>query len=180
MTRSRSATAHRSTRTTTSSESSTPPRPLTISRRRSAFSATRISPLFTQKKDSIVEGTFIEGDSNEVKLEKGVRYLINPGSVGQPRDRNPRASCAIYDSEARTSSSTALSTTSWRPRGKYWPKSFLLPWPKGCPWESEDSPLERKGAKNRGAIVHCAFQIGSSDFILQLQLIVPPYVKVWD
>ena len=36
-----------------------------------------------------------------MKLEKGVRYLINPGSVGQPRDRNPRASCAIYDSETR-------------------------------------------------------------------------------
>jgi diadenosine tetraphosphatase ApaH/serine/threonine PP2A family protein phosphatase len=53
------------------------------------------------EKDSIVEGTFIEGESNEVKLEKGVRYLINPGSVGQPRDRNPRASCAIYDSETR-------------------------------------------------------------------------------
>ena len=26
------------------------------------------------------------------------RYLINPGSVGQPRDRDPRAACAIFDS----------------------------------------------------------------------------------
>ena len=31
-----------------------------------------------------------------------MRYLINPGSVGQPRDRNPRAAFAIYDSDART------------------------------------------------------------------------------
>ena len=30
------------------------------------------------------------------------RLLINPGSVGQPRDRDPRAAFAIYDDEART------------------------------------------------------------------------------
>jgi predicted phosphodiesterase len=35
------------------------------------------------------------------KLEKGVRYLINPGSIGQPRDGNPLASYAIFDSESR-------------------------------------------------------------------------------
>lgn len=59
-------------------------------------------PFVYTEKDNFVEGTFMDGDSNEVKLEKGVRYLINPGSVGQPRDRNPKAACAIYDSEART------------------------------------------------------------------------------
>jgi diadenosine tetraphosphatase ApaH/serine/threonine PP2A family protein phosphatase len=35
------------------------------------------------------------------KLRPGVRYLINPGSIGQPRDGNPLASFAIYDSTAR-------------------------------------------------------------------------------
>lgn len=30
------------------------------------------------------------------------KMILNPGSVGQPRDRDPRASYAIYDSEART------------------------------------------------------------------------------
>jgi predicted phosphodiesterase len=59
-------------------------------------------PFIYSEKDQIVEGTFLEGDSNEVKLEKGVRYLVNPGSVGQPRDRNPKAACAIYDSDTRT------------------------------------------------------------------------------
>lgn len=58
-------------------------------------------PFVYTEKENVVEGTFIEGEANEVKLEKGVRYLINPGSVGQPRDRNPRAACAIYDSDAR-------------------------------------------------------------------------------
>ena len=59
-------------------------------------------PFVYTDKDGNVEGTFLEGNANEVKLEKGVRYLINPGSVGQPRDRNPRAAYAVYDSEART------------------------------------------------------------------------------
>jgi diadenosine tetraphosphatase ApaH/serine/threonine PP2A family protein phosphatase len=28
--------------------------------------------------------------------------ILNPGSVGQPRDRNPKAAYAIYDTEAAT------------------------------------------------------------------------------
>ena len=64
------------------------------------FGHTHFPYVYTEK-DSFVEGTFLMGNSNEVKLEKGMRYLINPGSVGQPRDRNPRASCAIYDSDVR-------------------------------------------------------------------------------
>jgi predicted phosphodiesterase len=35
------------------------------------------------------------------RLRKGVRYLINPGSIGQPRDGSPLASFAMYDSETR-------------------------------------------------------------------------------
>lgn len=35
-------------------------------------------------------------------LPEGWKHLINPGSVGQPRDRDPRASYAMYDPEART------------------------------------------------------------------------------
>ena len=56
-------------------------------------------PFVYTRRDTTVEGTFLEGNSNEVKLEKGLTYLINPGSVGQPRDRNPRAAFAIYDSD---------------------------------------------------------------------------------
>lgn len=58
-------------------------------------------PFVYAEKDGMVEGTFLTGNSNEVKLEKDKRYLINPGSVGQPRDRNSRTACAIYDSKAR-------------------------------------------------------------------------------
>jgi predicted phosphodiesterase len=35
------------------------------------------------------------------RLEEGCRYLVNPGSIGQPRDGNPRASFALYDSRTR-------------------------------------------------------------------------------
>lgn len=35
-------------------------------------------------------------------LEPDTCYLVNPGSVGQPRDSDPRASYAIFDGEART------------------------------------------------------------------------------
>ncbi len=35
------------------------------------------------------------------QLEEGMRYLINPGSIGQPRDRNAAAAYAIYDADER-------------------------------------------------------------------------------
>lgn len=37
-----------------------------------------------------------------IELEPDTLYMINPGSVGQPRDRDPRAAYAIYDSKLRT------------------------------------------------------------------------------
>ena len=36
-----------------------------------------------------------------VELARDGRYLINAGSVGQPRDQDPRASYAIFDSDQR-------------------------------------------------------------------------------
>ena len=38
----------------------------------------------------------------EVKLEMGIRYLINVGSVGQPRDGDPRAAYCVFDPDAKT------------------------------------------------------------------------------
>jgi len=37
-----------------------------------------------------------------IPIQDGVRYLANVGSVGQPRDGDPRAAYGILDSEART------------------------------------------------------------------------------
>jgi predicted phosphodiesterase len=43
-----------------------------------------------------------EIDTLSVAVEDGSRYLVNPGSVGQPRDGNPRAGFAILDTAAHT------------------------------------------------------------------------------
>jgi diadenosine tetraphosphatase ApaH/serine/threonine PP2A family protein phosphatase len=41
-----------------------------------------------------------EADSWTLELPPGSRHLINPGSVGQPRDYDWRAAFAVYDTEA--------------------------------------------------------------------------------
>jgi predicted phosphodiesterase len=41
----------------------------------------------------------LRGAGGSIKLAPGGRYLINPGSIGQPRDRDPRAAYMTYDSE---------------------------------------------------------------------------------
>jgi predicted phosphodiesterase len=42
-----------------------------------------------------------EEDTGTVHLQPGGRYLVNPGSIGQPRDRDPRAAYMTYDSTRR-------------------------------------------------------------------------------
>ena len=42
------------------------------------------------------------GERVKIDLIAGFKYLINPGSVGQPRDKNPMAGYAIYDSDSRS------------------------------------------------------------------------------
>ena len=43
-----------------------------------------------------------EAEECEIELRSSSRYLINPGSVGQPRDHDWRAACAIYDDSKMT------------------------------------------------------------------------------
>jgi predicted phosphodiesterase len=42
-----------------------------------------------------------DSDRETIELEPDVNYLINPGSVGQPRDGDPRGAYALYDPDAR-------------------------------------------------------------------------------
>jgi diadenosine tetraphosphatase ApaH/serine/threonine PP2A family protein phosphatase len=44
-------------------------------------------------RDSVVRG----GTYSKFKVEPGRKYFVNVGSVGQPRDGNPKAAYAIYD-----------------------------------------------------------------------------------
>jgi predicted phosphodiesterase len=48
-----------------------------------------------------VDSTILE-DQQEIKLEPNVPTAFNPGSVGQPRDQDRRASCGLYDSTRGT------------------------------------------------------------------------------
>ncbi|MBP1642270.1 MAG: putative phosphoesterase [Acidobacteria bacterium] len=44
----------------------------------------------------------LHGTTGTIRIQPGERYLVNPGSVGQPRDRDPRAAYMTYDSKTRT------------------------------------------------------------------------------
>jgi len=61
------------------------------------FGHTHIPSLFAEHDHS---GRYLPAGSYQ--LPKGGRYLINPGSVGQPRDRNPKLGFAFFDSDERT------------------------------------------------------------------------------
>lgn len=47
-------------------------------------------------------------DGGVLELEDDFKYLLNPGSCGQPRDGNPQAKYAIFDSETRVVEVRAL------------------------------------------------------------------------
>jgi diadenosine tetraphosphatase ApaH/serine/threonine PP2A family protein phosphatase len=55
----------------------------------------------------------------EIELAAGRRYLVNVGSVGQPRDHNWRACYVIWTTRAASSRSSAATTTSRRPAGHH-------------------------------------------------------------
>ncbi|HEX7707785.1 MAG TPA: metallophosphoesterase family protein [Thermoanaerobaculia bacterium] len=65
------------------------------------FGHTHLPSVFSIDSDGVVQG-FAVRDSAMIKLPAGFRYLINPGSVGQPRDRNPDSSFIIIDTDKRT------------------------------------------------------------------------------
>ncbi len=54
----------------------------------------------SSKRSKAVDRADPESSEDEIALESDVSYLINPGSVGQPRDGDRRAGYAIYDSDA--------------------------------------------------------------------------------
>jgi predicted phosphodiesterase len=63
------------------------------------FGHSHIPSIFTLEPDGIrVEA--VRDPRYKLRLDPAKRYLVNPGSVGQPRDRNPRAAYAIFDADA--------------------------------------------------------------------------------
>jgi predicted phosphodiesterase len=64
------------------------------------FGHTHIPSLFSLR-DDMIEVSVLEGDRIELELDPTIRYMINPGSVGQPRDRDPRTAYVLYDADRR-------------------------------------------------------------------------------
>lgn len=56
---------------------------------------THVPMIFTQEKATKKIRSFLPGENTVVELKD--RAILNPGSVGQPRDNDPRASYAMFD-----------------------------------------------------------------------------------
>lgn len=68
------------------------------------FGHTHVPSLFVLKEHNgsqTLKVRLVTGRRLVLDLEPESRYLINPGSVGQPRDRDPRAAYAILDTDQR-------------------------------------------------------------------------------
>ncbi|MCH8028969.1 MAG: metallophosphoesterase family protein [Candidatus Dadabacteria bacterium] len=58
------------------------------------FGHTHVMGYFVLKEEKVDNFTDLE-----LYIEPDAKYFINPGSVGQPRDRNPKASFLFFDGE---------------------------------------------------------------------------------
>ncbi len=68
------------------------------------FGHTHVPSMFMlreQNGSQTLKVRLLTGRRMVLDLDDDCRYLINPGSVGQPRDRDPRASYALLDAEQR-------------------------------------------------------------------------------
>jgi predicted phosphodiesterase len=60
-------------------------------------------PVVFRRGVEVFDGFMPEASESEpVPIEPGLSYLVNVGSVGQPRDGDPRAAFGIYDAGARS------------------------------------------------------------------------------
>ena len=67
----------------------------------SFFGRTHLQGGFLCHRNGVQRIAKTAGDHENLALNPDDYYLINPGSVGQPRDSDPRAAYAVYDTEQR-------------------------------------------------------------------------------
>jgi predicted phosphodiesterase len=65
------------------------------------FGHTHYPVTFELSADSLDSIGSASAPQMQVQMKDGCKYLINPGSVGQPRDGDPRAAYAIVDTKQR-------------------------------------------------------------------------------
>jgi diadenosine tetraphosphatase ApaH/serine/threonine PP2A family protein phosphatase len=84
-------------------------------------------PRVFREDDGLVE-TLGPNDGSELELD-GRRVLLNPGSVGQPRDGDPRAAGLVLDTDARRVTwhrvSYSIATTQARMRAAKLPRRLI-------------------------------------------------------
>lgn len=68
------------------------------------FGHTHRATIFKEAEGSvsIIPAVYNSTNTCQLELEPGSRYLINPGSVGQPRDFNWKAAYALLDTDTAT------------------------------------------------------------------------------
>jgi diadenosine tetraphosphatase ApaH/serine/threonine PP2A family protein phosphatase len=65
------------------------------------FGHTHLPAVFRLLDGTMYGGAPEGAEETRVPLQRGARYLINVGSIGQPRDGDPRAAYGVLDDEAR-------------------------------------------------------------------------------
>jgi predicted phosphodiesterase len=60
------------------------------------FGHTHLPTVFRRTPEGRVTG-WVLSEGEEITLIPGERYMLNPGSVGQPRDRDPRAAFMVFE-----------------------------------------------------------------------------------
>lgn len=63
------------------------------------FGHSHVAEMYSQAPKKGVQNLEQKDARGWIQLDPESRYLINPGSVGQPRDRDPRLSFMLYDVE---------------------------------------------------------------------------------
>lgn len=58
--------------------------------------------IWNQSRVETIPRTSSRSGRQQLEIDPECAYLVNPGSVGQPRDGDPRAAYAVYDSAAHT------------------------------------------------------------------------------
>ena len=73
-----------------------------LERRLAFFGHTHVQGGFIWNRSRVetIPRTSLRSDRHIMEIDQDCAYLVNPGSVGQPRDGDPRAAFALYDSDA--------------------------------------------------------------------------------
>jgi diadenosine tetraphosphatase ApaH/serine/threonine PP2A family protein phosphatase len=57
--------------------------------------------IWNQSRVETILRTSANDSSQAMEIDPDCAYMLNPGSVGQPRDGDPRAAYCVYDGDAR-------------------------------------------------------------------------------